>query len=313
MSHRLDASPETAHWGYFDAKLAPRLTIASGETVTISTVSGGPETLPEASWGIPDSLLAIHKAFGGPKLPGHICTGPVAVAGAKAGGVLQVEIEAIDVHYPWGFTFVRPLSGALPDDIQAYRLFHSKLDAARGVWVTPWGHEVPLAPFFGVMAVAPPPAWGMVNTLPPRRNGGNLDNKELGAGSTLYLPVFVDGANFSVGDAHGAQGDGEVCITAVETGLIGRFKLTARNDMSLTWPMAETPTRIMTMAFDPDLDAAVQIALRSMIDLVTARAGIDRDQAFALLSLAADVRVTQVVNGNKGIHVMLDKRYFEKL
>jgi acetamidase/formamidase len=163
------------------------------------------------------------------------------------------------------------------------------------------------------MAVAPPPAWGMVNTLPPRRNGGNLDNKELGAGSTLYLPVFVDGANFSVGDAHGAQGDGEVCITAVETGLIGRFKLTARNDMSLTWPMAETPTRIMTMAFDPDLDAAVQIALRSMIDLVTARAGIDRDQAFALLSLAADVRVTQVVNGNKGIHVMLDKRYFEKL
>ncbi len=163
------------------------------------------------------------------------------------------------------------------------------------------------------MAVAPPAEWGRVNTLPPRRNGGNLDNKELVAGTTLYLPVFIDGANFSVGDAHGAQGDGEVCITAIETGLIGTFRLTVRDDMSLVWPMAETSTHVLTMAFDPDLDTAVQIALRSMIDLVTARSGLDRDEAFALMSLVADVRVTQVVNGNKGIHVMLDRKWLAQV
>ncbi|MCA0318997.1 MAG: acetamidase/formamidase family protein [Proteobacteria bacterium] len=314
MSHRLDASADTAHWGYFEAVLPPRLTIASGDRVTISTVSGGADVLPPADWGIPPALTAIHQKFGGPTLPGHICTGPVAVAGAKPGQVLQVDIEAIDLHYDWGYTFVKPLSGALPDDVNAFRLFHSRIDRARKIATMPWGHEIALdRPFFGVMAVAPPAEWGRVNTLPPRRNGGNLDNKELVAGTTLYLPVFVDGANFSVGDAHGAQGDGEVCITAIETGLIGTFRLTLRDDMSLVWPMAETPIHAITMAFDPDLDAAVQIALRSMIDLVTARSGLDRDEAFALLSLVADVRVTQVVNGNKGIHVMLDKKWLAKV
>jgi len=160
------------------------------------------------------------------------------------------------------------------------------------------------------MAVAPPAAWGVVSTLPPRRNGGNLDNKELVAGTRLYLPIFVDGALFSVGDGHGVQGDGEVCITAVETGLTGTFKLTVRDDMHLMWPMAVTPTHIMTMAFDPDLDDCVVIALRQMIDLLVARAGLDRYQAYSLCSLASDLRITQVVNGNKGVHCMLEKTYF---
>jgi acetamidase/formamidase len=151
----------------------------------------------------------------------------------------------------------------------------------------------------------------MVSTLPPRRNGGNLDNKELVAGTTLYLPIFVDGALFSVGDGHGAQGDGEVCITAVETGLTGTFRLTLRQDMTLEWPLAETRTHLITMAFDPDLDDCVVIALRQMIDLISSRAKIDRYQAYALASLAADLRITQVVNGNKGVHVMLEKRYLE--
>lgn len=314
MTHRLDAGADTAHWGYFDAHLPARLTIASGERVTISTVSGGPDMLPPPDWGIPPALAAIHAAFGGPTLPGHICTGPVAVAGARPGHVLQVDIEAIELHYDWGYTFVAPLVGALPDELKAKRVFHSRIDRARRVATMPWGHEIALdRPFFGVMAVAPPAAWGRVNTLPPRRNGGNLDNKELVAGTTLYLPVFVEGANFSVGDAHGAQGDGEVCITAIETGLIGTFRLTVREDMSLDWPMAETPTHVLTMAFDPDLDAAAQIALRSMIDLVASRSGLDREEAFALMSLVADVRVTQLVNGNKGIHVMLEKKWLAKL
>lgn len=314
MTHRLDAGPDTVHWGYFEAALAPRLTIASGERVTISTVSGGPETLPDASWGIPPALPAIHDRFGGPALPGHVCTGPVAVSGARKGQVLQVDIEAIGLHYDWGYTFVAPLAGALPEEVPAKRFFHSRFDRAANTALMPWGHAIPLdRPFFGVMAVAPPPEWGRVNTLPPRRNGGNLDNKELVAGTRLYLPIFVDGANFSVGDGHGAQGDGEVCITAIETGLIGTFTLTVRDDMRLDWPMAETPSHVLTMAFDPDLDAASQIALRSMIDLVVARTGLDRGEAYALLSLVADVRVTQVVNGNKGIHVMLEKRWLERL
>jgi acetamidase/formamidase len=162
------------------------------------------------------------------------------------------------------------------------------------------------------MVVAPPAAWGVIPTPPPRRNGGNMDNKELVAGTTLFLPIFTDSALFSVGDGHGAQGDGEVCITAIETGLVGTFKLTVRDDMKLEWPMAETPTHVVTMAFDPDLDDCVVIALRQMLDLVCARAGLDRYQAYTLLSIAADLRITQVVNGSKGVHVMLEKRYLER-
>ena len=207
---------------------------------------------------------------------------------------------------------VRPLAGALPHDFADTRVFHVVLDRDRKSWLLPWGQHVPLAPFFGVMGTAPPAAWGTVSTLPPRQNGGNLDNKELVAGTTLYLPVFVEGALFSVGDGHGVQGDGEVSVNAVETGLTGTFRLTVRDDLALEWPLAETPTHMITMAFDPDLDDCVVIALRQMLDLICARAGLDRYQAYTLASLAADLRVTQVVNGNKGIHVMLDKRYLTR-
>ena len=216
------------------------------------------------------------------------------------------------MFYDWGYNSVRPLAGALPDDFAENRHIHIVLDRARKCWRLPWGQEVPLAPFFGVMGTAPPPAWGMISTAPPRKNGGNLDNKELVAGTTLYLPIFVPGALFSVGDGHGVQGDGEVCVTAVETGLSGTFRLTLRDDMRLEWPMAETPMHVITMAFDPDLDDCVVIALRQMLDLICTRTGLDRYQAYSLASLAADVRVTQVVNGNKGIHVMLPKRYLTR-
>jgi acetamidase/formamidase len=306
-SHRLDASAATVHWGYFDAALEPRLVIDSGEIVTISTVSGGPDVMPKPPLKIPAALRDVHAHLK-PKLPGHMCTGPVAVRGAKIGDVLEVRIRAIELHYDWGYTFSRPLSGALPDDFTEMHLMHLPLDKARNTGRLPWGLDLGLRPFFGVMATAPPRAWGSVSTLPPRRNGGNLDNKELVAGTTLYLPVFVEGANFSVGDGHGIQGDGEVCVTAIETGLIGTFELIVRRDLgTLVWPLAETPTHMMTMAFDPSLDQAVVIALRQMVDLVAARVGITKQEAYALCSLTADVRVTQVVNGNKGIHVMIAK------
>jgi acetamidase/formamidase len=307
-SHRVDAGPDTVHWGYFDAGLPPVLTVDPGDTVTLSTVSGAREVMPPRPLEVPAALAAVHAAHT-PKLPGHMCTGPVAVRGARAGQVLEVRIKAIELHYDWGYTYSAPLKGALPDDFTEVHLMHIPLDNERMTGRLPWGLELPLRPFFGVMAVAPPAAWGAVSTLPPRRNGGNLDNKELVAGTTLYLPIHVDGASFSVGDGHGVQGDGEVCVTAIETGLIGTFELHLRDDMALTWPRAETPTHVMTMAFDPDLDDCVVIALRDMIDLIVARTGLAKAEAYALCSLAADLRITQVVNGNKGVHVMLDKRY----
>jgi acetamidase/formamidase len=308
-THRLDAAPETVHWGFLDAALKPLLTVDPGDTITISSVSGSPSQLPPASSGftVPKALSAIHASVS-PKLGGpHILTGPVAVRGAKAGQVLEVRIKAVELYYDWGYNVIRPLGGALPDDFATSRLIHIPLDRARMVGKLPWGLELPLKPFFGIMATAPAAAWGPVASPPPRRNGGNIDNKELVAGTTLYLPIHVDGALFSCGDGHGAQGDGEVCITAIETGLIGTFELHVRDDMRLEWPMAETATHVMTMAFDPDLDDAVVIALRDMIKLICARTGISREDAYTLCSLAADLRVTQVVNGTKGIHVMLEK------
>ena len=288
--------------------LSPRLTIDSGERVTLSSVSGTREVMPAPPLAIPPALTAIQDTHS-PRLGPHILTGPVAVRGAKPGQVLQVDIEAVEPYYDWGYHAIRPLSGALPHDYAEPQVIHIVLDRARKMWKLPWGHEVPWAAFFGVMGTAPPPAWGALSTAPPRKNGGNLDNKELVAGTTLYLPIFVEGALFSAGDGHGAQGDGEVSITAVETGLTGTFRLTVRDDMRLEWPMAETPTHMITMAFDPDLDDCVVIALRLMIDLLGARAGPRPLSGLTICSLAADLRITQVVNGNKGVHVMLDKRY----
>jgi acetamidase/formamidase len=311
-THRLDAGPQTVHWGFFESSLAPLLSVDSGDRLVISTVSGPPAMLPPPPMKIPAALTDIHAQVARRTMPGHICTGPVAVRGAKKGQTLQVDIEKIDLAYDWGFNNIAPLRGALPDDFAEEKIIHITLDAARMVGTLPWGMEIPLKPFFGVLAVAPPAAWGTLSTIPPRPNGGNMDNKELTEGSTLYLPIFVDAALFSVGDGHAAQGDGEVCVSAIETGLVGTFRLTVRDDMRSAWPSAETPSHFITMAFDPDLDDCVEIALRQMLDLICARTNLDRYQAYTLCSLASDLRITQVVNGNKGVHVMLPKHYLNR-
>jgi acetamidase/formamidase len=181
------------------------------------------------------------------------------------------------------------------------------LDQTRLVGTLPWGLELKLDPFFGVMGVAPPLPWGRITSIVPRAMGGNLDNKELGAGATLYLPVFREGALFSCGDGHGVQGDGEVCVTAIETSLQGRFQFIARNDLRFTYPRAETPTHYITMGMDPDLDQCTVMALRDMLVLLGEKANLSREDAYTLCSIAADLRVTQAVNGSKGIHVMIEK------
>ncbi len=307
--HHIEPGPDTVHWGFFDAERKPLLTVDSGETVTMSTVSGMPDQMPPANspFKLPKALAEIH-ATQKPRLPGHICTGPVAVRGAKPGDVLEVRIKSIGLTYDWGYNMIRPLTGALPYDFKEKRVIHIPLDRQAMTARLPWGLTLPLRPFFGVMAVAPPAAWGAISTLPPRHNGGNMDNKELVAGSTLYLPVQIEGAMFSVGDGHAVQGDGEVNVNAIETGLIGTFELHVRKDISTEWPMAETPTHIITMGFDNSLDQAAVIALRNMIALISQRTGLSAADCYTLCSLAADLRVTQIVNTAKGIHVMLDKK-----
>ncbi|MFV0295754.1 MAG: acetamidase/formamidase family protein [Hyphomicrobiaceae bacterium] len=309
--HTLKSSPATVHWGYFDAEVPPALTINPGDSVTVETVSGGPDVMPPASSGLtpPPELAAIHAQVPR-KLPGHVLTGPIAIKGAMPGDALEVEIQAIECRQPWGYNAIRPLSGALPGEFDRVRIIHIPMDLGRMVATLSWGAEIPLRPFFGVMGVAPPSAWGMVSSIPPNRHGGNLDNKELVAGTTLTLPVHVPGANFSCGDGHGAQGDGEVCVTAIETALTGTFKFTLKKGAALKWPRAQTPTHQITMATDPDLDQAAKEALRQMIALLCEHKNLSREDAFTLCSLAADLRVTQLVNGNNGCHCMLENRYF---
>ena len=304
--HTLKSSVETCHWGWFGATIPPVLTVNSGDTVTIETLSGGPEVLPGDGLHVPPELHEIH-ARSVRQVPGHILTGPVAIQGTQPGDTLEVRIHDVQLRQDWGWNIIRPLAGTLINDFHESRTTNIPLDTQAMVGRMPWGLDLPLHPFFGVMGVAPPPAWGDITSLIPRAHGGNLDNKELGAGSTLYLPVFVEGANFSTGDGHGAQGDGEVNVTAIETALTGTFEFHVHKGMGLTYPRAETPAHYITMGMDPDLDQCVITALRDMIRLLGEKAGLSREDAYMLCSLAADLRVTQTVNGSKGIHCMIAK------
>ncbi|WP_185983234.1 acetamidase/formamidase family protein [Aureimonas mangrovi] len=305
-AHHLPASVANCAWGFFDPAREPVLTIDSGETVVIDTVSGSPEVVPEGDFIVPEALRAIHRD-GRMEMPGHILTGPVAVRGARAGSVLEVRIRAVELAQDWGFNAIRPLSGTLPYDFTEKRILNIPLDREAMTAQMPWGLKLPLSPFFGVMGVAPPPHWGSISSIQPRAHAGNIDNKELVAGTTLYLPVFNEGALFSCGDGHGAQGDGEVCVTAIETALRGTFELVVRDDLAFTYPRAETPTHFITMGMDPSLDVCAEMALRDMLDLIVETRGLSRHDAYTLCSLAGDLRVTQTVNGCKGIHMMLAK------
>ncbi|HEY0205650.1 MAG TPA: acetamidase/formamidase family protein [Acetobacteraceae bacterium] len=309
--HRVPATPDTVRWGTFSAEYPPVLTVQSGDSVTLECVSGAPDVLPPAGSGfhVPAALEAIHRA-NPPRLGPHILTGPVAVAGAEPGDTLEVRIDAIELGADWGFCGHRPLAGTLPEDFPHRFLSHIAVDRAANTCKLPWGTVLPLRPFFGVMGVAPPPAYGTISTKEPREHGGNLDNKEVGAGSTLFLPVWTPGANFSAGDGHGVQGDGEVCINALEMCLTGTFTLVlhkAADSPLFRHPRAESPTHYISMGMNEDLDLAMKQALREMIAFITARSNLSADEAYQFCSLAVDFHVTQTVNGEKGVHGMLPK------
>jgi acetamidase/formamidase len=306
QEHYIEASPKTVHWGYWDATLPPILEIESGDIVTIETISGEPEDLPQDRAGVSEAQLSIHAHC--QRGPGpHFLTGPIALRGAMPGHTLQVDILDIVLADDWGWNLIEPLLGTLPEDFPERRRLTFPIDRARRVARLPWGLDLPLAPFFGNFGVAPPANYSRITSIIPREHGGNMDNKELVAGSTVYFPVWNSGALFSVGDGHAVQGDGEVCLTAVETGLTGRLQLTVRQDLSIDFPRAETPTHYISMGMDEDLDDAARQALRRMIGWITAMTPLSRQDAYTLCSLAADLRVTQMVDVNKGVHCMLAK------
>jgi acetamidase/formamidase len=312
-AHLLQSKPDTVHWGYFDGGLPPVLTIDSGDRVTFECVSGNPEWMPPESSGfkpLPDVKLIHEKAKRGSG--NHILTGPIYVKDAKVGDVLEVRILDIALRQNWGFNLFRSYGGTLPDDFPYYRLIHVALDKASNMAILPSGLKVPMAPFFGQLAVAPAKANGRQNSKEPREFGGNIDCKDLVAGSTIYLPVWNDGALFSTGDGHAAQGHGEVDGTAIETSLKGTFEFHVRKDLGWKLPRAETPKHLIAFGLDADLDDAARQALKQMIDWIVSLTGIHKDEAYALCSFAADLHVTQTVNNVKGVHAMIEKKLLEK-
>ena len=304
--HHLPSTPETVAWGYWDAALAPVLRVASGDTVTIDTLSGEPDDLPaDERLILPEhrAVLAGASRGSGP----HLLTGPIFVEGAEPGDVLEVQVLDVTLRQDWGWNIIEPLLGTLPEDFPVQRRLHIPLDRAKRTATLPWGLEWPLEPFFGNFGVAPPPAYGRITSIIPREHGGNMDNRALVAGCTVYFPVFNRGALFSAGDGHAAQGDGEVCLTAIETSLRGTFRLTVRKDIKLAFPRAETATHYIAMGMNEDLDDAARQALRNMIAWIVELSGLAAVDAYTLCSIAADLRVTQMVDLNKGVHCMLPK------
>ena len=310
----LKPGPKTVAWGYYDASTPPVLRVKSGDVVEIHTlITSSPARLEAA--GLPPgdvetALREIHQEVTNKGPGGHILTGPVFVEGAEPGDTLEVKIEAIRLAIPYAYNAFSPGRGFLPEDFPYARMRIIPLDEKRMVARFAPGIEIPLHPFFGSLGVAPPLVSGKISSGPPWIHAGNLDNKELVAGTTLFIPVHAKGALFLAGDGHAGQGNGEVDITALETSLVGTFRLTVRKDVHLRWPRAETPTHYITMGLHEDLNEAAKMAVREMIDFLVSEKHLSRDDAYMLASVAADLSITQLVDGNKGVHAMISRTLF---
>ena len=313
-TYQLKPTPKTVTWGYYSATAAPVLRIHSGDTVEIQTLlTSSPTRLAAA--GVPadqieQSLRDIFDQVKDRGPGGHILTGPVYVDGAQPGDVLEVRIKAIRLAIPYAYNGFAPGKGFLPDDYPYGRIKIIPLDARRRVAHFAPGIDIPLHPFFGSMGDAPPEAAGRVSSGPPWMHAGNLDNKWLVAGTTLYIPVNAAGALFWAGDGHAGQGDGEVDITAMETSLIGTFQLIDRKDMHLLWPQAETPDCYITMGINADMTKAAEMAVHHMIDFLMQTKHLSRDEAYMLASVAGDLHISEVVDGNDVVSMMMPKAIF---
>jgi acetamidase/formamidase len=313
----LSATPSTVVWGYYSSKAKPVLTVHSGDTVRVQTLStcGSTERLLSegvAASDIPSYNAEIYREVKDKGPGGHILTGPIDIAEAESGDVLEVQILKIDLDVPWACNGFAAGRGFLPNDYPYGRSKIIPLDREKMLAKFAPGIEIPLRPFFGSMGVAPPESAGRVDSAPPWMHAGNMDNKELVAGTTLYIPVHAKGALFEVGDGHAGQGNGEVDITALETFLTGTFRFVVHKDQHLLWPRAETPTAYISMGFSPDLKEATTLAVRDMINFLVEQKHLSRDEAYMLTSVAVDVDITQLVDGNVGVHAMCPKAIFTR-
>ncbi|HWY70822.1 MAG TPA: acetamidase/formamidase family protein [Terriglobales bacterium] len=314
QTYTLPATPKTVAWGYYDATATPVLHIKSGDTVTFETLITNSPTGLEKAGVLPDqvqqNLRDIYKEITTHGPGGHILNGPVYIDGAERGDTLEIHMQKIDLAIPYAYNGFRFGAGFLTQDFPYARTKIIPLDRQRMIASFAPGIDIPLHPFFGSMGVAPPEAYGRISSAPPGIHGGNMDNKELVTGTTLYLPVHVRGALFEIGDGHAGQGNGEVDITALETSLTGTLQFIVRKDTKVTYPRAETPTHYISMGFDDDLSEATRIAVRQMIDFLVAEKHLSRDDAYMLTSVAGDADITELVDGNKGVHVMMPKNIF---
>jgi len=313
--HILDPGPKTTHISFFDASLPPVLEVDSGDIVRVKTASGNPryyESLGVPKERIPSELYSMYEGVEGSGRSDHTLTGPIYVRGAEPGDTLEVRIREVELWLPIAGQGFVPARGVLPEEFPyAFDKVHF-LDLEKKTLSYAPGVVIPLAPFWGVIGVAPPPAMGRVSSGPPNVFGGNLDNRDLRPGASLFLPVHVKGALLSLGDGHAAQGYGEVCLSAVETSLQGEIQVVVHKGKRLRWPRAETPTHYISMGLHTDLDEAVKLATRDMLDFVVETKGLSREDAYLLLSAAMDLVVTQAVDGTKGIHALLPKAIFRE-
>ncbi len=310
--HVLTPSPDTVVWGYYSSDSPPVMTIKSGDFVSVHTLlTSNPSELERI--GVPPdeieqelrNVQSVTDRGSGP----HVLTGPIAVEGAEPGDVLEVRIHSIELVIPYGFNRIGD-PGFLSDEIFLRKVRLIRLDREKMIANFTPEIEIPLRPFFGSLGVAPPEEAGRISSAPPWIHAGNLDNKELVAGTTLFIPIHINGANFQIGDGHAAQGNGEVDLTAIETSLNGILQFIVRKDMHLTWPRAETPTHIITMGTDRNLTAATKIAVREMMQYLTSVKNLPVEDAYPLISIAVDLSITQLVDGRKGVHAMLPKAIF---
>jgi acetamidase/formamidase len=315
-THRLEATPSTVAYGYYWSEATPVLRIASGDIIDVDTLLTNTPTGLQRAGIAPARIQASLKAIvtevtGDRRGPGgHILTGPVHVEGAEPGDVLEVKVLSIDLPLDYGYNGCAGFVPANCDRSLPARVMTLDRKAMTSEFKP--GIVVPLKPFFGSMGVAPAPELGRVSSNPPGKHAGNLDNRELIAGSTLFIPIFVRGALFEIGDGHAAQGDGEVDQTAIETSLRGRVQLTVRKDMKLVWPRAETSTDFISMASDEDLKVATTIAIQEMIDFLAATRGLTKHEAYQLVSIAGHVAITQLVDKPVyGVHVKMAKGIFK--
>ena len=322
----LRSTPETVSWGYIAADLPPVLRVQSGQTVRIDTVSHqGINTRQDpvsyfGAAGIPpaqvlqDAQEIFNKVKRAEGAGPHVITGPIHVEGAQPGDMLEVRVLDVEVRVPYGVNSTGPGWGVLPDLLAQPALKTIKLDLERRVALFSEDIEVPLAPFMGIVAVAPPPALVRVSTKPPGAFGGNIDFRHLTAGATLYLPVFNAGALFYTGDGHAMQGDGEVDGTAIEISLTPTLQLIVHQGAgkSMKWPRAEDAAHYYAMGMDTDLDAALKNAVEETVAFLRQKAGMSTADAYALASLSVDFRVGEAVNDVKMVYGMIPKRIFTR-